>query len=80
MIESPTAGIFGYAQMFNYSAGGMMIRSDSPISPGTLIKVNLDKPLFSSVSNTVDSRVVWCQRFEKEWKQYSRYRIGVSLI
>jgi hypothetical protein len=80
MIESPQAGIFGYAQMYNYSAGGMLIRSDFAISPGTLIKVNLEKPLYSSVSKTVDSRAVWCRRFEQERGRYSRYGIGVSLI
>ena len=80
MIESPQAGIFGYAQMYNYSAGGMLIRSDFAISPGTLIKVNLEKPLYSSVSKTVDSRVVWCRRFENERGRYSRFGIGVSLI
>ena len=80
MIESPAAGIFGYGQMYNYSAGGMTIRSDFPISPGTLIKVSLEMPLYSSASNTVDSRVVWCRRFENELGQYSRFRIGVSLI
>jgi hypothetical protein len=79
MIESPQAGIFGYAQMYNYSAGGMLIRSDFAISPGTLIKVNLEKPLYSSVSKTVDSRVVWCRRFENERGRYSRFGIGVSL-
>jgi hypothetical protein len=80
MIESSQAGIFGYAQMYNYSAGGMLIRSDFPINPGALIKVNLEKPLYSSGSNTVDSRVVWCRRFEEERGQYSPYGIGVHLI
>jgi hypothetical protein len=80
MIESLQAGIFGYAQVYNYSASGMLIRSDFPINPGTLIKVNLQKPLYSSISNTVDSRVVWCRRFEQERGRYSRYGIGVSLI
>ena len=80
MIESSQNGIFGYAQVYNYSASGMLIRSDFPINPGTLIKVNLEKPLYSSISNTVDSRVVWCRRFEQEQGQYSRYGIGVSLI
>jgi hypothetical protein len=58
----------------------MLIRSDFPINPGTLIKVNLKKPLYSSASNTVDSRVVWCRRFERERGKYSRYGIGVSLV
>lgn len=80
MIESSQAGIFGYAQMHNYSGGGMLIRSDFPISPGTLIKINLEKPLYSSVSHTVESRVVWCRRFEQEQGQYSRYDIGASLL
>lgn len=82
MIESPQAGIFGYAQIYNYSASGMLIRSDFPIVPGTLIKINLKKPLYSSTSDTVASRVVWCRRseFENERGKFSRYGIGVRLI
>ena len=67
-------------EVTGYSASGMLIRSDFAISPGTLIKVNLQKPLYSSVSNTVDSRVVWCRKFEQERGRYSRYGIGVRLI
>ena len=80
MIESIQAGILGYAQMHNYSAGGMLIRSEFPIGAGTLVRVRLEAPLYASDSNVVDSRVVWCRRFEKEGGQYSRYSIGVSLI
>jgi len=80
MIESSQAGIFGYGQMNNYSANGMLIRSDFPIRPGTLIKIRMEKPLYASVSNVVDSRVVWCKPFEDDNGKSSRYGIGVSLI
>lgn len=80
MIESSQAGIFGYAQIHNYSASGMLIRSDFPITPGTPIKINLKTPLYSSTSDSVASRVVWCRRFENERGKISRYSIGVILI
>ena len=80
MVESFQAGIFGYAQMHNYSAGGMLIRADFQLSPGDLVKIRLEKPLFASVSNVVDSRVVWCRKFEDETGSYTRFSIGVSLM
>lgn len=78
MVESIQAGIFGYAQMHNYSAGGMLIRADFHIQPGTLIRIRLEKPLYASVSNVVDSRVVWCRKFEDEIGKSSRFGIGVN--
>jgi hypothetical protein len=80
MIESTHAGIFGYGQMNNYSATGMLIRSDFPIRPGTFIKIRLEKPLYSSESNVVDSRVVWCKPVEDDNGRSSRFGIGVRLI
>jgi hypothetical protein len=80
MVESIQTGIFGYAQMRNYSAGGMLIRADYHINPGTLVKIRLEKPLYASVSNVVDSRVVWCRKFEDEIGKSTRFGIGVNLI
>jgi hypothetical protein len=80
MIESVQAGLLGYAQMHNYSAAGMLIRADFHIAPGALIKIRLETPLFASVSNEIDSRVVWCRKFEDETGRYSRFGIGVRLI
>jgi hypothetical protein len=80
MIESSQAGIFGYAQMKNYSAGGILIRSDFPLRPGILVKVRLEKPLYASGSDVVESRVVWCRPFEDDSGQHSRYGIGVNLL
>ena len=80
MLESSQAGIFGYAQMNNYSAGGMLIRADFPLRLGTLIKIRLEKPLYASVSDVVESRVVWCKPLEEESGAQSRFGIGMSLL
>lgn len=80
MIESSQAGIFAYAQMKNYSAGGMLIRSDFPIQPGSRIKIRLEKPLYASVSDVVESRVVWCMPLEDDSGTHSRFGIGVNLL
>jgi hypothetical protein len=80
MIESMPAGIVGYAQLRNYSAGGMLIRSEFALSPGTLLRVRLEAPLYASVSDVVDSRVVWCRRLKEDADHYSQFGIGVDLI
>lgn len=80
MIESDKAGVFGYAQINNYSASGMLIRSDFPIKPGMPARIRLETPLYASASRVVESRVVWCREIEKDPERYSRFGIGVTLL
>ncbi|MCU0558770.1 MAG: zinc-ribbon domain-containing protein [Desulfobacterales bacterium] len=80
MIESFQSGIFGYAQMHNYSAGGMLIRADFQLTPGDIVKIRLEKPLFASTSTVLESRVAWCQKFEDEARRHIRFGIGVRLM
>jgi hypothetical protein len=80
MVESDRTGVFGYAQINNYSASGMLIRSDFPMRPGTLARIRLETPLYASASCVVESRVVWCREIAGDADRYSRFGIGVSLL
>ena len=80
MIERARAGILGYAELHNFSAGGMMLRSEFSLKPGEIITVKLDRPLHSSTSTTMTARVVWCRNMELEDEEASPFGIGLSLI
>jgi hypothetical protein len=80
MIEKARSGILGYAELHNFSAGGMMLRSEFTLNPGEIITVKLDAPLHSSTSTTMTGKVIWCRNMEMEDEEASPFGIGLSLI
>jgi hypothetical protein len=80
MIEKARSGIMGYAELHNFSAGGLMLRSEFSLKPGDIITVKLDRPLHSSTSTTMTGKVVWCRNMEAEDEASSPFGIGLSLI
>jgi hypothetical protein len=80
MIEKARSGILGYAELHNFSAGGMMLRSEFTLKPGEIITVKLDAPLHSSTSTTMTGKVIWCRNMEMEDEEASPFGIGLSLI
>ena len=80
MIGKPGEEILGYAQLNNFSAEGMMLRFDFAIRPGEFIEIRFDKPLHSSVSKIMTTRVVWCRDLEAQDETDSRLGIGVHLV
>jgi len=77
MIEKPRSGILGYAQLHNFSAGGMMLFSDFALTPGEIISVKTDQPIYPSVASVVTSRVVWCRDMDTLGATNARFGIGV---
>ncbi len=77
MIEKPRSGIVGYAQLHNFSAGGMMLYSDFAFKPGELISVRTEQPLYPSAPNVVTSRVVWCRDVNAKGEANGRFGIGL---
>jgi len=77
MIEKPRSGILGYAQLHNFSAGGMMLYSDFVLKPGEIISIRTDRPLYPSSPNVVTSRVVWCRDVEAQGEANGRFGIGL---
>jgi hypothetical protein len=80
MIGRPGEEILGYAQLNNFSAEGLMLRSDFTVSPGEFVEIRFDKPLLSSVSKIMTTRVVWCLNLETQDETDSRFGIGVNLV
>jgi hypothetical protein len=80
MIEKWRSDILGYAELQNFSASGMMLRSDFSVRPGELIRVRLDQPLPSSDSNLVTGKVIWCRNLEAGDEDASPFGIGLSLM
>ena len=80
LIKKPEKEILGYAQVRNFSAEGLMLHSDFSVSPGEFIEVRFGKPLHSSVSKIMTTRVVWCRNLEAQDETDSRFGIGVNLV
>lgn len=80
MIEKPRSGIMGYAQLHNFSAGGLMLFSDFAVRPGEVISVRIETPLYPSVTGNLTSRVVWCRDVEAQGETRARFSIGVRLM
>jgi len=80
LIERANSGPLGYAEMHNFSAGGMMLLSEFFVKPGEIVRVKTDKPLHSSVTTTMTGRVIWCHNMEPEEEASSPFGIGLSLI
>jgi hypothetical protein len=80
MIEKPRSGILGYAQLNNFSAGGLMLFSDFAVRPGEVISVRIDTPLYPSAARVLTSRVVWCRDVEAQGETRARFGIGVKLV
>jgi hypothetical protein len=80
MLEKPRSGILGYAQLNNFSAGGLMLFSDFAVQPGEVVSVRIDAPLYPSGAKILPSRVIWCRDVEDQGETSARFGIGLRLI
>jgi hypothetical protein len=80
LIEKLHYGVLGYAEMHNFSAGGMMLLAEFFVRPGEIVRIKTDKPLHASVSTTMTGRVIWCHNLESEEEASSPFGIGLSMM
>ena len=78
IIEIPATGHWFYAQMKNFSAGGMYFETEAAIRPQTTIKIKFDKPLFLSEKKNYPSIVRWCKPLDDEDRAFSGFGLGVK--
>lgn len=79
-VEIPSTGHWFYAEMKNFSSGGIYFEADASIQPGTNIKLNLDRPLFKSDQKKFNSIIRWCRKLETEDKAHYSFGIGSKFI
>lgn len=78
VIESPITGHWVYADVKNFSAGGMGFEIDVCINPGTKVIIKFDRPLFISDQREYDSIIKWCKVSDTEYKSSSPHDIGAQ--
>jgi hypothetical protein len=78
IIEIPATGHWFYAQMKNFSAGGMYFETEAAIRPKTTIKIKFDKPLFLSKQRNYTSTVKWCKALDDDNRVFPGYGLGVK--
>ena len=80
VLESPATGHFFYADVKNFSAGGIGFEVDACINPGTKILIKLDRPLFKSDQMKYDSIIKWCKVMDEEDQMSSTHGLGAQFI
>ena len=80
VLESPVTGHWVYADVKNFSAGGMCFETDACINPGTMVIVKLDRPLFISDRKRYDSIIRWCNVLDRENISFATHGMGAEFI
>jgi hypothetical protein len=80
IVEIPSTGHLFYAEMKNFSSGGMYFEADASLRPGTNIEINLNRPLFQSDQKKYNSIIRWCRKLEADDKALSNFGIGLKFI
>lgn len=80
VLESPNTGHWVYADVKNFSAGGMCLESEACINPGTKVIIKLDRPLFISDQREFDSIIRWCRILDGENESFSTHDMGAKFI
>jgi hypothetical protein len=80
VLESPNTGHWFYADVKNFSAGGMCFEVDASINPGTKVLIKLDRPLFISDRMQYDSIIRWCKVIGDDKNSSSTHKIGAQFI
>jgi hypothetical protein len=77
MISDEGSDYISYAQMFNFSSGGLYFESDVAFKPGTKIQIQFKQPPFQLGPKFLSSAVSWCQELNDHDSDYT-YGVGVK--
>ena len=79
MLTDEDSDYFSYAQMFNFSGGGLYFKSDIAYKQGTKIRIQFDNPPFQSGPKTLSSVVRWCRELTDYDSDFT-FGVGVKFI
>jgi hypothetical protein len=80
IVEVPYSGHIIYAQMQNFSEGGMYFETEIALKPGTKITVKFDRPLFHAASRIYASMVRWCKGMTDDTGKVNTFGFGVQFM
>ena len=76
MLANEHSEYFSYAQMLNFSGGGLYFESDVALKPGTKIQIRFDDPPFRTGPSILKSIVSWCRELPYDDSDYA-FGVGV---
>ena len=79
MVADEHSDYFAYAQMFNFSGGGLYMESDVFYKPDTKIRIQFVNPPFQSGPKILRSVVRWCRELSNFDSDYI-YGVGVKFF
>ncbi|MEE9495200.1 MAG: PilZ domain-containing protein [Desulfobacterales bacterium] len=79
MLSDEHSEYFSYAQMFNFSGGGLYFKSDVFYKQGTKIRIQFDNPPFQYGPKTLSSVVRWSRELPDDDPDYT-FGVGVKFI
>ena len=79
MVSDEDQKYFSYAQMLNYSAGGMCFGSDVAFKPGARVSVRMEKPLSKTAPKAFRGIVRWCKESAEEEAKYY-FGVGIQYL
>jgi len=69
-----------FAQLKNFSQGGMCLEIPTALTPGTKVNIKLDRPLLGSSQESYDSVIKWCKGLADEHGSVNNFGMGVQFI
>ena len=79
MIEMCDAEIYHYATMVNFSGSGIYCESDTALTTGATVNINLENRIFRSAPNSYYGEVRWCKELNGIDSSHF-YGIGIKVI
>ena len=79
-IQVPSTNHLFYAQLKDFSHEGMGLETSTSLTPGTKVKVKLDRPLSASAPDSYDSIIKWCKGLTDEEGSVYIYGLGLKII
>jgi hypothetical protein len=79
-IEVPSTKHLFYAEMKNFSHEGLCLETSTSLTPGTKVKIKLDRPLFTAPQVSYDSVIRWCRGLTDEDGSVYNFGLGLKFI
>ncbi len=77
LLEEIRSGRYSLGQIVDYSIGGLGLRSEYGLEPGTDIFIGIEKSPYSTSHDIFRAQVVWCEELADD-VDYFRFAMGIK--